>query len=131
MGERVIVKDVNSGFIGTELEINLRRDGIHRLVVAGYFTNMCVETTVRGAGNMGFDTYLIHDACAAGNRRTPSGGSIDAETIHAVSVANLHGEFCTAITAADAVGLVAAANPGLYRAQGNELHRGIDLAAAA
>ena len=123
-GERVIVKDVNSGFIGTELELNLRRDGIGRLVVAGFFTNMCVDTTVRGAGNMGYDTYLAHDACAAGNRVAPNGHSFDADLVHRLSVANLHGEFCTAITAAQAIGLLAAPDATLFRVQGNELHRG-------
>ncbi|MBV8972509.1 MAG: cysteine hydrolase [Sphingomonadaceae bacterium] len=130
-GERVVVKDVNSGFVGTELELSLRRDGVHRLVVAGFFTNMCVDTTVRSAGNMGYDTYLVHDACAAGNRIAADGTSFDAELVHRLSVANLHGEFCTAITTADAVALLAAANPALHRVQGNELHRGTDLAEAA
>jgi len=124
--ERVIVKDVNSGFTGTELELNLRRDGISRLVVAGFFTNMCVETTVRAAGNMGYDTYLVHDACAAGNRLAPDGSSIDADLVHRMSVANLHGEFCTAITTAQAIGLLADADPALYRVQGNEPHRGVE-----
>lgn len=130
-GERVIVKDVNSGFVGTELELLLRRDGISRLVVAGFFTNMCVETTVRSAGNLGYDSYVVHDACAAGNRAGPGGKAFDADTVHAMSVANMHGEFCTAIDTADAIGLLAAANSRLYRVQGNELHRGIDFAQAA
>ncbi len=130
-GEGVIVKDVNSGFVGTELELNLRRARISRLVVAGYFTNMCVETTVRAAGNMGFDTYLAHDACAAGNRTGPDGREFDAEQVHAMSVANMHGEFATAITSAEAIGLLSGANAALFRVQGNELHRGPALAQAA
>ena len=130
-GERVVVKDVNSGFVGTELELSLRRDRVSRLVVAGFFTNMCVDTTVRSAGNMGYDTYLVEDACAAGNRVGPDGTSFDADLVHRLSVANLHGEFCTAIRAAQAIGLVAAANTALHRVQGNELHRGTDLAQAA
>ena len=130
-GERVVVKDVNSGFIGTELELNLRRDRIGRLVVAGFFTNMCVDTTVRGAGNMGYDTYLVHDACAAGNRLAADGHSFDADLVHRLSVANLHGEFCTAITTSDAVGLLTVANPALARVQGNELTRGQPVFAVA
>ena len=55
-GDISVSKSVNSGFIGTSLELDLRRSGISRLVVAGFFTNVCVETTVRMAGNMGFDT---------------------------------------------------------------------------
>ena len=119
-GERVVVKDVNSGFTGTDLELHLRRERITRLVVAGFFTNMCVETTVRAAGNMGYDTYLAHDACAAGNRRGADGGEFDADLVHRLSVANLHGEFCTAVDTADLVALLAAANPRLDRVQGNE-----------
>lgn len=130
-GERVVVKDVNSAFVGTELELSLRRDRVSRLVVAGFFTNMCVDTTVRAAGNMGYDTYLVEDACAAGNRIDPDGHSFDADLVHRLSVANLHGEFCTAIKAAQAIELVAAANPALHRVQGNELHRGTDMAVAA
>jgi nicotinamidase-related amidase len=130
-GERVIVKDVNSGFEGTELDLWLRRERISRLVVAGYFTNMCVETTVRAGGNMGFDMYLAHDGCAAGNRMGHDGQMFDAETVHAMSVANLHGEFCTAITSGQAISLLGTANPTLFRVQGNELHRGSDLLAAA
>lgn len=119
-GEIVVEKDVNSGFVGTSLEIELRRSGIDRLVVVGFFTNMCVETTVRMAGNLGFDTYLVHDACATTNRVGIDGVDHEPEAVHAMTVANLHGEFCTAITGTDALGLVAADAPHLDRVQGNE-----------
>ena len=49
--EIVVVKHVNGGFFGTDLEIQLRRAGVRRLVVGGFFTNFCVETTVCTAGN--------------------------------------------------------------------------------
>jgi nicotinamidase-related amidase len=119
-GDRVVTKDVNSGFVGTQLELMLRRDRINRLVVAGFFTNMCVDTTVRMAGNLGYDTYLAHDACAASNRLRPDGGSFDADLVHNVSVANLHGEFCTALDTASLLGLLEADAPHLERVQGNE-----------
>ncbi|WP_137700257.1 cysteine hydrolase family protein [Marimonas lutisalis] len=119
-GDIVIEKSVNSGFIGTDLELQLRRAGISRLVIAGYFTNFCVETTTRMAGNMGYDTYLVHDACAACNHADLNGIDRDPELVHAMSVGNLHGEFCTAITTADALGLLGADAPRLTRAQGNE-----------
>jgi len=116
----VVVKDVNSGFIGTSLEIQLRRAGINRLVVAGFFTNICVETTVRMAGNLGFDTYLVEDACATTNRVGPDGVDHDPELVHQMSVASMHGEFCTAISSANALALCAADMPSLDRCQGNE-----------
>ena len=119
-GEIVVEKDVNSGFIGTDLEIQLRRAKISRLAIVGFFTNFCVETTTRMAGNLGFDTYLIEDCCSASNRIGPDGIDRDPELVHAMTVANLHGEFCTAIKFADALGLVTADNNQLSRCQGNE-----------
>ena len=119
-GEIVVEKDVNSGFIGTDLEIQLRRANIARLAIVGFFTNFCVETTTRMAGNLGFDTYLVEDCCSAPNRIGPDGVDRDPELVHAMTVANLHGEFCTAIKFADALGLVTADNSQLSRCQGNE-----------
>ena len=119
-GELVVCKDVNSGFIGTNLEIELRRRGIERLVVVGFFTNMCVETTVRMAGNMGFDTYLVHDACATTNRVGPDGSDREPELVHDMTVANLHGEFCTALDHRQALGLLENDASDLERVQGNE-----------
>ena len=119
-GEIVVEKDVNSGFIGTDLEIQLRRANISRIAIVGFFTNFCVETTTRMAGNLGFDTYLIEDCCSTSNRIGPDGIDRDPELVHAITVANLHGEFCTAIKFSDALGLVTADDTSLSRCQGNE-----------
>ncbi len=120
VSDMVIHKDVNSGFIGTSLEVQLRRAGIDRLVVAGFFTNICVETTVRMAGNLGFDTYLVEDACATTNRIGPDGTDYDPDIVHKLSIASLHGEFCTAISTEDALSLCMENADDLNRAQGNE-----------
>lgn len=120
VGDISVSKSVNSGFIGTSLELDLRRSGISRLVVAGFFTNVCVETTVRMAGNMGFDTYLIHDACSTMNSIGIDGTDYDPELVHNMSVAGLHGEFCTAISLDDALGLLDSDAAHLQRVQGNE-----------
>jgi nicotinamidase-related amidase len=119
-GESVFRKDVNSAFLGTGLELELRRRGIQRLVVVGFFTNFCVETTVRMAGNMGYDTYLVPDACSTSNRVGFDGVDRDPEALHAATVGNLHGEFCTALSLKDALVLVNDDMPGLKRMQGNE-----------
>ena len=58
----VIVKRVNSAFIGTDLEGRLRAAGIETVVICGATTNHCVETTTRMAGNLGFDARGYRDA---------------------------------------------------------------------
>jgi nicotinamidase-related amidase len=118
--ELVIRKDVNSAFIGTSLELELRRRGIRRLVVAGFFTNFCVEITVRMAGNMGFDTYLAHDACATTNRIGLDSADHDPQLVHDIAVASMHGEFCTALRTDDLLSLLREDAADLRRAQGNE-----------
>ena len=116
----VVEKDVNSGFIGTSLELELRRSGINRLVVIGFYTNYCIETTVRMAGNLGFDTYLVHDACAAVNTLGHDGEYYEPDLVHNMSIASLHGEFCTAISKEVAMRLCLENCVDLERVQGNE-----------
>ncbi len=119
-GELIVWKDVNSAFLGTILELELRRRNISRLVVVGFFTNFCVETTVRMSGNMGFDTYLIHDCCAATNLIGKDGTDYNPDIVHALSVANMNGEFCTALSYQDVLRLVEGNVEGLDRVQANE-----------
>jgi nicotinamidase-related amidase len=94
-GETVIAKRTNSAFIGTDLEARLRAAGHLKLAICGVITNNSVEATVRMAGNLGFETWLIEDACYTfAKPRWP------AEEVHAMSIANLEGEYCQMITAA-------------------------------
>ncbi len=93
--EPVIAKRTNSAFIGTDLEAKLRSGGHTALIIAGVITNNSVEATVRMAGNLGFDTYLVSDACFTFGRADLKGHFHSAEDIHDISLANLHGEYCT------------------------------------
>lgn len=93
--EPVLVKSVNSGFIGTDLEQRLRNAAIETVVLVGATTNHCVETTTRMAGNLGFDARLVEDACYTFDRTGHSGRRESAEDIHAMTLSNLDGEFAT------------------------------------
>ncbi|HNP78732.1 MAG: cysteine hydrolase family protein [Cyclobacteriaceae bacterium] len=101
--ETVIWKNVNSAFIGTNLRERLDDDNITRLVVVGMTTDHCISTTVRMAGNFGYDTLLVSDATATFDRISPHGQLFPASLIHETALTSLHGEFATVVTTNDVV----------------------------
>ncbi len=100
-GEPVHVKSVNSSFIGTSLEHDLRSACIDTLVVVGLTTNHCVSTTVRMAGNLGFTTYVVEDATAAFDRASLDGSMRAAADVHAAALSDLSGEFAAVVSTED------------------------------
>src|SRR6266404_1658275 len=93
-GEQLIVKNVNSAFIGTDLDTRLGKLGARHVVAFGISTDMCVSTTVRMGANLGWDMVLVPDACDCFDLPCPYGGDwIPAEQVQAAHVATLAYEF--------------------------------------
>lgn len=93
-GEKEFTKSVNSAFIGTGLEKHLRDHDITSLVIVGLTTDHCVSTSVRMAGNLGFEVTLVADATATFERSGHDGVRYSAGQMHDINLASLNGEFC-------------------------------------
>ena len=102
-GEPVITKNVNSAFIGTDLEECLRRDGVEAVAIAGLTTDHCCSTTARMAANLGFETWVLADAMATFAREAPDGELIPAGEMHRTALASLNQEFAEILDTSEAV----------------------------
>ncbi|MGN6186601.1 MAG: cysteine hydrolase family protein [Thermoanaerobaculia bacterium] len=100
-GETIVEKSTNSAFIGTTLEAQLRASKIDALVLTGVITNNSVEATARMAGNLGFRTFVVADATATFGRDDFNGQWRSADDVHAMSLANLQGEYATIVNTDD------------------------------
>mgnify|MGYP001256090416 FL=1 len=99
--EIVLTKNVNSAFIGTGLDEILKNLNINTLVIVGMTTNHCISTTVRMAGNLGYETFLISDSTACYNTKGLDGKEIDCQVIFEASIASLSGEFAEIISSVE------------------------------
>jgi len=91
--EHVVEKNVPDAFVNTGLERWLHARSAQRVVIAGVSTNNSVEASARTAGNLGFDTVVVADACFT-FEKTDFGGTLrSAEEVHLMALANLDGEY--------------------------------------
>jgi nicotinamidase-related amidase len=54
----------SSGFANTDLDLQLKKHGIHKLIVIGLIAHTCIEATVRFAAELGYEVTVVNDATA-------------------------------------------------------------------
>ena len=90
-GEPVIQKHLPGAFTNTALEEELRKRGVERVIVSGFMTQMCCDTTTREAAHRGFKVTLLADATAAMDVRGPDGAVIPHDVVHRTHLGSLNG----------------------------------------
>jgi len=86
----------SSGFANTDLDLQLKKHGIHQLIVIGLLAHTCVESTVRFAVELGYEVTLVKDATA----------DYGEEFMHAALVTNIPNYASTILTTKEAVDLL-------------------------
>lgn len=102
-GEAVMEKNVPDAFARSGLERWLLVRNLQRLVIVGVSTSNSVEATARSAGCLGFAAHVVEDACFTFAKRDRNGTLRSAEEVHAMSLANLDGEYARLVRTADAM----------------------------
>jgi nicotinamidase-related amidase len=80
----------SSGFANTDLDVLLKRHGIHQLIMMGLIAHTCLEATVRYGAELGYEVTVVKDATA----------SYSDEEMHAALEVNIP-NYATALVSAD------------------------------
>lgn len=83
----LIDKKLPGSFTGTELEAWLKEQGIDTVVISGYMTQMCCDTTARQAAHLGFSVEFLSDATGTLTFQNNAGAATDEELHRATLVA--------------------------------------------
>lgn len=100
-GEPVIVKGKPNAFVDTDLHDQLQAAGQQNLILAGFMTHMCVNSTARGAFNLGYRTTVVGGATATRALPGWNGGVLTAAALHEASLAALSDLFAVVVDGVD------------------------------
>ena len=96
-GEPVITKAYPSSFEKTDLDARLKAYGVGDLVLAGFMTHVCVNSTARAAFNHGYRPTVVANATATRSLPIPTGGSVTALQLHEATLAGLADMFAIVV----------------------------------
>ena len=88
-GEAIVTKAYPSAFVGTDLEAQLKAAGVEDVIVAGFMTHMCVNSTARSAFSLGFRPTVVAAATATRALPGPDGATVPAAAVQSASLAAL------------------------------------------
>jgi len=102
-GEAIVCKTMADGFAGTELASTLQETGRTSLIVIGYMTHNCVDSTVRSAVHQGYNACIIATACGTRDLPNPNGGTIPARALQDAVLSSLSDTIATIVLSVDKV----------------------------
>ena len=95
--EKTIVKMHPNAFYDTELQALITSAGKQQIIFAGFMSHMCVSSSVRAAFDLGFESFVCHDACATRDLPSVTGQVITASTVHDSAMAALQDRFAALV----------------------------------
>jgi nicotinamidase-related amidase len=117
-GEIVITRSVTSAFIGSDLEASLDELGATTLVLCGTLTSHALEASARHASDLGYQLFVVADACQAADTVDLRGRLWPAEDVRALALARLKGETATIVDVATTLRAASTAKARQRRATG-------------
>jgi nicotinamidase-related amidase len=100
-GETVITKGYPSSFEQTNLDAELKKSGVTDIVLAGFMTHMCVNSTARAAFNHGYRPTVVANATATRALAAPTGGVLPADAVHNAALTALADLFAIVVPSSE------------------------------
>jgi nicotinamidase-related amidase len=117
-GEIVIVRNATSAFVGVDLEARLDELDATTLVFCGALTSHALEASARHAADLGYQVFVVADACGAADTVDLKGRLWPAEDVRSLALAHLSGETATIVDVATTLRAAATAKARQRRAAG-------------
>ncbi|MGV0745583.1 cysteine hydrolase family protein [Mycolicibacterium sp. XJ870] len=102
-GEPVVVKNFPNSFVQTDLQQRLQEVNASHLVLAGFMTHMCVNSTARGAFNLGYAPTVVAAATATRTLAGPDGAPVPAPAMQSASLAAMADLFAIVVPDAGSI----------------------------
>jgi nicotinamidase-related amidase len=114
----IVARNATSAFVGADLEARLDELGATTLVLCGALATHALEASARHAGDLGYQLFVVADACQAADVVDLRGRLWPAEDVGALALARLKGETATIVDAATTLRAAATARVRQRRAAG-------------
>jgi nicotinamidase-related amidase len=117
-GEIVTVANATSAFVGSDLEARLDELGATTLVLCGALATHALEASAWHAADLGYQVFIVADACLAADTVDLRGQLWPAEDVRALALAHLKGETATIVDVATTLRAAASAKARQRRGEG-------------
>lgn len=87
-GESVITKNYPNAFVLTDLDTQLKATGVTNIVLAGFMTHMCINSTAHGGFNLGYAPTVVASATATRPLEAANGKVLSAQEVQDGAIAS-------------------------------------------
>lgn len=102
-GELVITKNYPNSFMATDLDQQLKNLGIKNIVLAGFMTHMCINSTAHGGFNLGYNVTVIASATATRPLQAANGKVLTAQQVQDGAIASTRDLYAAVVDTVDAL----------------------------
>lgn len=100
-GELVITKNYPNSFMVTDLDQQLKALGIKNIVLAGFMTHMCINSTAHGGFNLGYSVAVVASATATRPLFAANGKVLSAQEVQDGAIASTRDLYAAIVDTVD------------------------------